>query len=60
MNRFILALLIGACLGLIAYSLFREPPCPPARQIHAEWGNISDDYHASKITFNLAESDTPC
>ena len=60
MKRFIRILLIGALLGILAYTFLREPPCPPARQIHAQWENIIDDYHASKITFNPAESDTPC
>ena len=35
MNRFILTLLISALLGLIAYSVFRNP-CPPAHRIIAQ------------------------
>ena len=34
MNRFLLAIIIGAILGLIAYTLLRNP-CPPANQIIA-------------------------
>ena len=41
MNRLLRILIIGALLALLAYPIFRYP-YPPARQIHAEWGNISD------------------
>ena len=51
MNRFILALLIGAILALIAYNLFHTP-CPPAHQIIAQWEKDNEDYKAGKISFD--------
>ena len=51
MNRFLLALIIGAILALIAYSVFHNP-CLPAHQIIAHWEKNSDDYHAGKISFD--------
>ena len=51
MNRFLLAFIIGALLGLIAYNLFHST-CPPANQIIAQWEKDNEEYQAGKISFD--------
>ena len=50
MNNLLIGIIIGALLGLVAYSVLTES-CPPVREVGSTWSRLSDDYHAGKISF---------